>query len=152
MTLPERFLTFHGPSEPMPIHGDPDRLTRAVSNLIENAAHATRPRGHIAVTLELQDGLAMIDVIDDGPGIPPDQVERVFDRFVRLDQARSGSSSGLGLPIARAVARGHGGDLTYLTGNVGAHFRLTIPVARVLDSHQPRHARPGQPDFEISPV
>jgi two-component system, OmpR family, sensor kinase len=72
--------------------------------------------------------VAVIDVIDDGPGIAPDEAERVFDRFVRLDTARRGTGSGLGLPIARAVARGHGGDLRYVINPGGAHFRLTMPI------------------------
>ena len=83
----------------------------------------------IEVTVEGAD--AVLDVADEGPGIPPADRERVFDRLVRLDDARTrdAGGAGLGLPIARALARAHGGDLRVVESEVGARLRLTLPRA-----------------------
>ncbi|SPX88697.1 two-component regulator - sensor kinase [Mycobacterium xenopi] len=69
-------------------------------------------------------------VTDTGPGIPDHERERVFERLVRLDagRARDHGGAGLGLPIARALARAHGGELTCLSHDGGAQFRLSLPV------------------------
>jgi two-component system, OmpR family, sensor kinase len=75
--------------------------------------------------------LAVLDVVDEGPGIPPADRERVFDRLVRLDDARTrdAGGAGLGLAIARALARAHGGDLRLVPTDAGARFRLGLPLA-----------------------
>ncbi|WP_238546990.1 sensor histidine kinase [Saccharopolyspora erythraea] len=71
---------------------------------------------------------AEVTVTDDGPGVPAGERERVFDRWVRLDQSRSGGGAGLGLPVARGIARAHGGDLSCVEhSGDGAVFRLTLP-------------------------
>ena len=110
--------------------GDPDHLARALRNLADNATRHT----HSTVELHLSAtaGVATIDVIDDGEGVANADRERIFERFARLDgsRARDSGGSGLGLPIARQIARAHGGDIT-----VGAHglrtvFTLTIPLTR----------------------
>ena len=70
-----------------------------------------------------------IRVADTGPGIPPEDRERVFERFVRLDPARAGGGAGLGLAIARWVAEAHGGRVELLSsGPAGSIFAITIPV------------------------
>ncbi|MGO9899927.1 MAG: sensor histidine kinase [Solirubrobacteraceae bacterium] len=72
----------------------------------------------------------MISVSDDGPGIPPDQLEQIFERFRRLDQSRSRGhgGSGLGLAIARAITEAHGGSITAESGpGLGATFRVSLP-------------------------
>jgi len=108
---------------------DPDRLVQALRNLLANARRAVGPDGHVELTLrEAPEGLRF-EVADDGPGLPADLGERIFDPFV------SGSgSSGLGLSVARQIAQLHGGQLT--GGNReegGALFVLTIPDATVGD-------------------
>ncbi|MCP3993080.1 MAG: HAMP domain-containing protein [Actinomycetia bacterium] len=114
---------------PVRIAGNQQLITRAIRNLLDNAArHAN---DHVAVTLASDDQHATIHVDDDGPGIPVDQHEHVFERFTRLDEARdrSGGGAGLGLAIAREVARAHQGDLTCTRGPLGgARFTLTIPT------------------------
>lgn len=88
----------------------PDALRRAVRNLVENAVrYGDRAR----VTLSQTDDSLEIAVADDGPGIPPDDVERVFAPFVRLETSRNAATGGvgLGLAIARSIVRGHGGDI-----------------------------------------
>lgn len=77
-----------------------------------------------------------LDVVDSGRGVPVGDRERIFERLVRLDASRSRNTGGfgLGLPIARAMARTHGGDLVCLGTEIGARFRLTLPVSS--DAHQ----------------
>ena len=75
--------------------------------------------------------VAVLDVVAAGPGIPGEDRERVFDRLVRLDEARTrdAGGAGLGLPIARALARAHGGELQVADSERGARLRLTLPSA-----------------------
>ncbi|MET9002917.1 HAMP domain-containing sensor histidine kinase [Amycolatopsis sp. NPDC004169] len=102
--------------------GDRARLTQVLANLTGNAVRAMDGRG--TLTLEVTgDG---VTVTDTGPGVPAGERERIFDRLVRLDAARSQAGSGLGLPIARGFARAHGGDLwCEAAPGGGARFRLT---------------------------
>ncbi|QHF25752.1 HAMP domain-containing protein [Rathayibacter sp. VKM Ac-2804] len=111
-----------------PVHADADRLGQIVGNLLENAARFARSR--IDVTLAHADGRVTVTVDDDGPGVPEADRDRVFDRLVRLDDARNRADggSGLGLPIARGLARALGGDLVCLPGAAGARFRVILPA------------------------
>jgi signal transduction histidine kinase len=115
---------------PVRIHGDRSLLSRAVRNLTDNAArHA---EGDVLITLSQHSGNAVIDVDDDGPGVPPEQRHRIFDRFARVDSARDRhrGGAGLGLAIAREVAQAHSGDLTVSDGPLGgARFTLTLPIS-----------------------
>ncbi|SEP98282.1 Signal transduction histidine kinase [Microlunatus flavus] len=110
------------------VTADPDRLTQVLTNLVDNALAATRHRGHVVLDLSRQQDAAVVDVSDDGPGVPPADAERVFERLVRLDPSRSGGGSGLGLSIARGIAEAHGGSLTLLPSERGARFRLRLPA------------------------
>jgi signal transduction histidine kinase len=115
---------------------DPDRVAQIVANLVDNACQATPPGGRVSVTVGRIGDNAEILVADTGPGVPPAERERIFDRLVRLDDARDrrAGGSGLGLPIARGFARAHGGDLTCdqprgeQSGHPGALFRLVLPL------------------------
>jgi signal transduction histidine kinase len=110
------------------VEGDPRRLTRLVGNLLENAArHA---RSTVAVGLQEEKGEVVLRVDDDGPGIPPEDRARVFERFVRLDQARDRDSggTGLGLAIVAEVAALHGGSSRALESPLGgARFEVRLP-------------------------
>lgn len=114
-----------------PVEGDPRLLARAVRNLVDNAVrHA---RGGIAIGSVVREGRAMLWVDDDGAGLAPDDRERVFERFVRLDEARARDEggSGLGLAIVREVARAHGGEAWADAAPAGgARFVLELPAAR----------------------
>jgi signal transduction histidine kinase len=110
------------------VEGDRDSLGRLLRNLLDNALAAARPGGHIAVDLRRHDHNAEARVTDDGPGIPAAEREHVFERFVRLDPASPGS--GLGLSIARRIAREHGGDLTCDPSVAGGSFTLRLPLAQ----------------------
>lgn len=132
---------------------DPDDLRRIVGNLLENAAAAGPSGSTVAVSWRSipgspgAGGTVEVAVRDEGPGVAPADRERIFDRFLRLSQARSGSGSGLGLPIARGLARRRGGDLVCRSredDRPGARFVVILPVAGgpVAD---PRAAAPTAP-------
>jgi signal transduction histidine kinase len=113
------------------VRADRELVERAVVNLIENALHHTTPGATVRVGVEHANGNAVLVVEDSGPGIAVTDRERVFGRFVRLDDARAPGGSGLGLPIARMVARLHEGDLEIGESVLGgAAFRLVLPSAR----------------------
>ena len=113
-----------------PVNGDAGQLGRAIRNLLSNAErHAT---ARVRLVLTEEDGLAVLTVADDGPGIPAEHSESIFERFTRLDESRNADSggTGLGLPIAREVAEIHGGSLDLVADDgLGATFRFTVPLA-----------------------
>jgi signal transduction histidine kinase len=110
--------------------GDRDRLERLVRNLTDNAArHA---RGAVVLSVERQSDGVLLVVEDDGPGIPEAERARIFDRFVRLEDARERDSggSGLGLAIVREIARLHEGEVRVADGSLGgARFLVRLPAA-----------------------
>jgi two-component system OmpR family sensor kinase len=108
------------------VRGDPDALERVLRNLIDNALAAIRPTGRIDVQLRRRNGYVQALVADDGPGVPEDQRQRIFERFVRLDPSKPGH--GLGLAIARRIAHQHRGDLTCDPTPNGASFTLRLPA------------------------
>ena len=113
---------------PARVQGDPAHLGRALRNLTDNAARHARSR--IDLRLRIEDSMVRIEVEDDGPGIPDADRERVFERFVRLDQSRTRVSggTGLGLAIARQISRAHAGDLKVEAGRSGALFAMRLPT------------------------
>ncbi|AND17669.1 sensor histidine kinase [Rathayibacter tritici] len=126
---PDLAIELHRPAELPLVSADADRLGQVLGNLLENGARFARAR--IDVAVEAAPDSVSITVDDDGPGIAEADRERVFDRLVRLDDARNRADggSGLGLPIARGLARALGGDLVAQAGPVGARFRVTLPRA-----------------------
>ncbi len=112
---------------PVPAAGDPARLERALANLVDNALR--HGRSEVAVRASAEDGWAVLEVTDDGPGIPDADRDRVFERFVRLDadRSRAGGGTGLGLAIAREIARAHGGDVRALPAPAGG-ARLVLRI------------------------
>ncbi|MER5519817.1 HAMP domain-containing sensor histidine kinase [Streptomyces sp. NPDC002763] len=128
--LPERPLTLTCDSTaPAHAHGNPDEYERLLRNLIDNAARHAAHR--IQITIRNQDDWIVLTVHDDGPGVPTEDAERVFERFVRLDDARSRDhgGTGLGLAIARDLAHRHRGTLTLTPRTLGACFQLRLPRA-----------------------
>ena len=118
---------------PVEVTGDAQRLTQVLANLMNNARQATREHGRIIAELDIVDQYVHLLVTDDGPGVPEEDRNRIFDRLVRLDEARARTSggSGLGLAIARGICRAHGGDLRCESPRelTGAAFRIVLPLS-----------------------
>ncbi|MFD0684343.1 sensor histidine kinase [Actinomadura fibrosa] len=116
--------------EAVTVRGERLRLIRLLTNLLDNAERHAESR--IDVTVREEGGDAVLEVLDDGGGIAVGDREVVFQRFARLRdaQARDAGGTGLGLPIAREIAKAHGGDLTIEDSDRGARFVLRIPRER----------------------
>jgi signal transduction histidine kinase len=118
---------------PLLVEGSSDELHRMVLNLLDNAVRHTPARARIGLRLHRDDGDAVLEVSDDGPGIPEHMREQVFERFVRGEgpaDTAVGGGSGLGLAIVRAVATSHGGTVEAAeSGSGGALFRIRLPMA-----------------------
>jgi len=115
------------------LDADPGRLTQVLRNLIRNAVTHTRARDRIVILARPHEGRLEISVSDTGPGIPPEQLEDIFERFHRVDAARSRDrgGSGLGLAIARAIVDAHGGRIyAESTPGHGATFHVDLPGYR----------------------
>ena len=129
---PERRIELHADGS-VDVEADEDRLQQVLDNLLANARAHTPAGTHVSVTVAASsDGGGTVEVADDGPGVPPEHRERVFERFYRADDSRSrgaGGGAGLGLAIAAEIARAHGGSLTLVPTERGATFRLTVPSA-----------------------
>ncbi|MBA2471909.1 MAG: ATP-binding protein [Pseudonocardiales bacterium] len=109
---------------------DPTRIGQILSNLLDNARRHTPAGGQITIDLAQTPDRAEITVTDTGPGVPSTARDRIFDRLVRLAQARDRDTggAGLGLSIARGLARAHQGELSCLAHPNGARFQLTLPT------------------------
>jgi signal transduction histidine kinase len=106
--------------------GDPDALTRVLRNLIDNAVHVVGDDGRVEVELWRTGANVRATVSDDGPGVPREEQERIFQGFVRLNGS---AGTGLGLAIARAIAEQHRGSVTCEDSETGARFTLELPAA-----------------------
>jgi two-component system OmpR family sensor kinase len=132
-TIGERELQIDN-GRPLPVDGSPDELHRMILNLLDNAVRYTPPGSAIELRLRAAGREAVVEVADDGPGVPPEMREQIFDRFVRgagpADTAGRGGS-GLGLAIVRAVAASHGGSVEAAESESGgALFRIRLPLAK----------------------
>jgi two-component system, OmpR family, sensor kinase len=119
-------------AEPTAVTGDGVRLRQVVDNLLSNVRSHTPPRAPVRVSVGREDGKAVVEVADSGPGLTEEELERVFERFYRADLSRSRASGGvgLGLSIVAAVARAHGGTVDARSeGGHGATFRIELPAA-----------------------
>jgi two-component system osmolarity sensor histidine kinase EnvZ len=112
---------------PLPLR--PLAVQRLVANLIDNALR--HGNGEVEVRTAIENGRAIIDVLDRGPGIPLEAVERMMRPFTRMDSARSGSGTGLGLAIVERIAHMHGGDVRLAPREGGGlHARVELPLPR----------------------
>lgn len=121
-----------------PVYGDPDLLVTATRNLIDNAVRYSPENTRVGVGLRERDGMAQIMVTDQGPGIPDNEQDRIFERFYRVDSARSRQTggTGLGLSIVKHVMAQHGGEVSvWSQSGRGSTFTLVIPQAEDLDEH-----------------
>ncbi len=128
-------LTFTGPEEgQIVMMGDPDRIEDAISILVDNAAKYTPEGGRVAVRSRRRRETIVIEVEDTGVGIPPEDLDSIFDRFYRSDASRSKETGGfgLGLPIAKTIIDGAGGTIEVESElGAGTRFTLRLPRGRV---------------------
>ena len=114
--------------EGLALTGDMDALIRLFVNLLDNAIKYTE-RGEITLTARPEADELIVEVTDTGIGIPPEHLPRIFDRFYRVDSARSAGGAGLGLAIARQIAKAHGGRLEVRSApGAGSTFTIRLPV------------------------
>jgi signal transduction histidine kinase len=142
-------------AEPVRVIGDRSQLVRVLRNLVDNAhRHA---RSQVLVTVVRQGEFAVLEVADDGPGVPAAERARVFERFVRLDdaRARADGGSGLGLAIVAEVVAAHGGDVELEESALGgALFRVRVPAVpgdRAPDSEPFAAVAPADADLTTDP-
>jgi two-component system, OmpR family, sensor kinase len=133
---PDRPVTFDHPDH-LVITGDEARLRQVAGNLVANARIHTPEGTGVHVRLRTVDGQAILEVADEGPGLPPGEVGRVFERFYRADSARgrtgpsaSGGGTGLGLSIVAAIVAAHGGSVQAGSppSGRGAYFKVALPI------------------------
>lgn len=133
------------PGEPVMIRGDRRQLFSAVGNLVENAVKYSDEGGSVEVSTVLDSGWIEFAVSDNGVGIPDRDLDRIFERFYRVDKARSRGTggSGLGLSIVRHVATNHGGKVTVVSHEgEGSTFRLCLPLDRRSAAGDPTSVAP----------
>jgi two-component system, OmpR family, sensor kinase len=134
---------------PLPMHGNPDELYRMVRNLLENAIRHTPDKATVELTARGDEEEALLEVLDDGPGIPAGIQDQVFNRFVRGPgpaDTIGGGGSGLGLAIVRAVADSHGGSVEAGKSTYGgARFSVRLPLEKAPD-REPDQASPARSD------
>ncbi len=118
--------------ESLTVSGDPDRLREAIDNLVSNAIKYSPIGGRIAMSVHAQGDDAMIRVSDNGPGLSPEDMSRLFGRFQRLSAKPTAgeSSTGLGLSIVKRIVELHGGQITVESGGPGSGttFTLALPL------------------------
>ncbi len=109
---------------------DRPRLEQVAANLIDNAVKFTPAGGRVDVRVSAADSMARLDVQDTGPGIPPQELPRIWDRLFRGDLSRSERGLGLGLSLVRAIIHAHGGEVSVdSTLGQGATFTVLLPRA-----------------------
>ncbi len=126
------------PAQPIWVHGDNQRLRQVLFILGDNACRYSNPEGNIAVALWLDGSQACVSLTDTGIGIPAQDLERIFDRYFRSQNARRSrdDGTGLGLPMAKSILKAHGGAIKVTsTENSGSTFTVTLPlISEALDN------------------
>lgn len=132
---------------PLPVRADPDRITQVLTNIIGNALTATPAEGTVTIEARAAGQRAEVSVTDTGVGLAAGDLERVFERFYRAPgQPRRSGGSGIGLTIARNIARAHGGEVTASSPGPGrgATFILALPLRTGAPASHPLPALPGE--------
>jgi signal transduction histidine kinase len=124
-------IHYDRPEETLTTMVDPDRIQQVVRNILGNAVKFSPPSGTISVRLERLGEAMLLSVSDEGPGIPPDEMEMVFDKFVQSSKTKTNTGgTGLGLAICREIVGGHKGRI-WVENNagLGCTFSCEIPIA-----------------------
>ena len=129
--------------------GDAEALRIALDALLENAVKHTAPGDAITLASHAEGGELVVEVADEGGGIPPEALERIFDRFARADSARTRArgGAGLGLAIVDAIMRAHGGCCEAASNGTGATFTLRLPA---FTPHAPGAWQATAPNVRVS--
>jgi signal transduction histidine kinase len=131
-SMSSRHTILLGDEDAITIDGDRDQLQQLLLNLVDNAIKYTPPGGTIILSLRAEGDDALLEVKDTGIGIPPEDLPHIFDRFYRVDKARSRriGGAGLGLSIVKGIATSHGGDVEVASApGEGTTFRVRLPRA-----------------------
>jgi histidine kinase len=123
------------------VFADPERVHQVLFNLLDNAVRFTPAGGRITITASRHNGAVDVAVADTGPGIQAEHLPRVFDRFYRVDEARSrdDGGTGIGLAIARSVVEAHGGRIwAESEPGRGSTFTFELPVADAIETRRSR--------------
>ncbi|HET9796288.1 MAG TPA: ATP-binding protein [Thermoanaerobaculia bacterium] len=148
-----RSLSLSTPDDPVLVDADAMRFAQIVSNLLQNAIKFTRPDGHVWVTLSKSGGRAVLNVRDDGQGIPPHMLGRVFDLFEQGERIAPPSESGLGigLTLVRHLVELHGGTVSVESGGPGQGASFTVSLPLSLSSRPVAEPAPPVPEPSASP-
>ena len=129
-------------SGPLRVRADPDRLTQAVLNLVDNALRHGSADGRIELSTRAEDGVAIAAVSNEGVAIPPEHLPHLFERFYRVGTSQDadgrGRHAGLGLSIVRAIVTSSGGAVTAMSDDRSTRFEIRLPLAG------PPTGQPGQ--------
>ncbi|PZC48675.1 MAG: two-component system, OmpR family, phosphate regulon sensor histidine kinase PhoR [Chloroflexi bacterium] len=128
-------LSVETPADLPSVFADASRIEQVLLNLLNNAVRFTGPGGSVTTSATLLDGFVQVSVKDTGVGISRDDLPRVFERFYKVDKARSGEGTGLGLALVKHIILSHGGDVSAESEEGrGSAFSFTLPLAQEADS------------------
>ncbi len=130
LTLTSKSIVIHLDFSDTQMTGDHEKLHTVFDNLISNAIKYTPASGHIKISIKPDDAFAVFEIHDGGPGVIAADKARLFDPFYRGNSVYESlvSGSGLGLSIAKEYVDAHGGEITLLVSDQGAHFRVRLPL------------------------
>jgi len=129
LTARNKRLRISGSLAPLTVSGGREELTTIVDNLVSNAIKFSPEDGTVRLSLTRESERAVLDVIDDGPGVPEADREKIFEPFYRSPASKGVAGVGLGLAIAREFVAAHRGSLDLVATPAGTHFRMTLPLA-----------------------
>jgi two-component system CheB/CheR fusion protein len=148
-------LTIQLPTDPVRLEADPTRLEQVIANLLNNAAKYTMPGGHIRVQAAQEGNEAVVRVRDNGIGVPPDVLDRVFEPFVQSEGslARSEGGLGIGLTLVRSLVEMHGGSVEAHSPGLGqgSEFVVRLPARVPAEKPAALHRMPDMPDITAIP-
>jgi CheY-like chemotaxis protein/two-component sensor histidine kinase len=137
------------PNEPIYLDGDAARLAQVFGNLLNNSSKYTSPGGRIEIRTERKGGEAVVTVQDNGAGIPPDKLDRIFDMFTQIEgsQERSQGGLGIGLTLVRRLVVMHGGTVQARSAGEGkgSEFVVRLPIVEVRQMATPPPSVPKEP-------
>jgi CheY-like chemotaxis protein/two-component sensor histidine kinase len=142
-------LTVELPSQPIRITGDPTRLEQVVNNLLNNAAKYTEPGGHVELTVQHEGAEVVLRIHDNGIGIPPEMLSRIFDLFVQVERRvrRSQGGVGIGLTLVRKLVELHGGTVEAFSPGPGHGSEFVVRLPARSPKSGDRRTPAKEPDF-----